>query len=152
MTGSPTLPMERHERSHIFQHQQSEYASSEGRFIQAWKQWLIWLDAKTFTNAIGADQHETSAAHGSFLCHDQARAVAAARVLMRMRHGPTDTATTICQHGGAGDRASIIVIVNKKGGKQHIRLRWSVKANGRKHKIHIVATRKRRTTDESNPS
>jgi hypothetical protein len=96
-------------------------------------------------DAIEADQHETRAAHNSFRRHDRARAFAAARILMRMRNGPHDTAATICQHERARDKVSIIVGTNVTGGKQHIRFRWSVAANGRNVKIHIEATRKGRT-------
>lgn len=104
------------------------------------------LGARKPTDAIEAHEHEMPATHNSFRRHDQARAVAAAQILMRMRHGPPDTAAIVRRHERR-DKVSITIGANVTGGKQHIHLRWTATANGRNVKIHIEATRKTRTAD-----
>jgi hypothetical protein len=103
------------------------------------------VGCKNSANAVEADKHEIRATHNSFLRHDRAKAVAAAEILMGMRHGPPNTAATICRRERARDKVSIIVGAKTTGGKKHIRFRWSVATNGRNAKIHVEVTIRKKT-------
>lgn len=104
------------------------------------------MDAKNSADAIEADQHEIRATHNSFLRHDRTNDVAAAaEILMSMRHGPPNAATTICRRERTRDKVSIIVRANTTGKKQ-IRFRWSVATNYRNAKIYMEVTMKEKIT------
>lgn len=103
------------------------------------------MDAKNPANAIAADKHEIYATHNSFLRHDRAEAVAAAKILMSMRYGPPNTAARICRRGQARDKLSTIVGASTTDGIKHIHVRWSVAKNGRNAKIHVEVTIKKKT-------
>lgn len=148
MTDSPKIPAEKRERPYALLHQRSGYIGFECKWTQAWKQLYIQLGARNPADAIQADQHEIRATHNSFLRHDQAKADAAARTLMRMRHGPPDTTATVRRHERARDKVSIVVGINTTSRKTHLRFRWNLVTNGRNVKIHMEATTKGKTVGE----
>lgn len=75
--------------------------------------------------------------------HDQGRAIAAARILMRMRNGQPETTATACRRGR--DRGKVYRIVSHVATprEQHVRFRCTVVTDDPKVEIHVEVIRRR---------
>ena len=97
-------------------------------------------------DTVPVDQHRTRTTNDTFSFHDRVRAIAAARILMKMRNGQPDTTASAYRHERDRGKVSRTVSHVAKSRKQHVSFRCTVVTDDPKVEIHLEVIRRRRST------
>lgn len=95
-------------------------------------------------DTVAVDRNRMRATHNSFPFHDQAGAIAAARILMRMRNGQPDMTAKVCRYERDYGKVAQVVGHLATPRKQHFRFRCTVVVDDAKVEFRIEVTRKKK--------
>lgn len=144
MSDSLKSPMVYYERPYTLRQRRSRCSGSEREWSQASEQYSIRLGVSEPADTVAVDRNQMRATHNTFPFHDQAGAIAAARILMRMRNGQPDMTANACRHERDHGKVSKVVGRIATPRNQHFRFRCTVVTDDPKVEVRIEVTRKRK--------